>query len=484
MITRIELTNFMSHEHTVIEPAPGLTVLVGPNNCGKSAVVAALQILCKNPEAKFAIRHGAKECSVKVETDEGHTIVWRRKTAASYRLNDEQFDRLGRGGVPDSLHTLLRLPTVGDEKDDDFDIHFGAQKSPIFLLNSSAATAARFFASSSDASRLVEMQRRHKEKFADQQKQKNRLELESKQLVDELERLEPAVELDRRLQDLTEEYNRLQRFAESLEQAQRDVAALAEQIRTVARRQAEAESLRELAPPPALADLQPLITLRRDLGTAQQAVAKATAQSHALSKMEQPPVLFDVASLAQTSASLDELIRLTNRGEGLRAAFQPLAIPPTIAEVEPLARIIGQLTAAKREQCLADSRSAALQPLASPPELADAGLLAAAIATITSATARANREEQRMAVTAALRPPPAIVEYQPLRECVDNLGNAANVVADAEQREREAEQQLAEARASLYAYAATAVCPTCGSSLDAEQLVARAATGLKGHSHE
>ena len=36
MITRIELTNFMSHKHTVIEPAAGLTVLVGPNNIGKS----------------------------------------------------------------------------------------------------------------------------------------------------------------------------------------------------------------------------------------------------------------------------------------------------------------------------------------------------------------------------------------------------------------------------------------------------------------
>src|SRR5262245_20965579 len=220
MIKRIELTNFMSHKHTVIEPAPGLTVLVGPNNCGKSAVVAALQILCKNPEAKFAVRHGARECSVQVETDEGHKIVWRRKTAASYRLNEQQFDRLGRGGIPDLLHQLLRLPTVGDEKDDDFDIHFGAQKSPIFLLNSSSATAARFFASSSDASRLVEMQRRHKEKLADKQKQKNRLEAESKQLIDELERLEPTVELDRRLKDVADEYGKLERSAELLQQTQ------------------------------------------------------------------------------------------------------------------------------------------------------------------------------------------------------------------------------------------------------------------------
>lgn len=46
MIRRIELINFMSHRRTLIEPAAGLTVLVGPNNCGKSAVVSALQILC------------------------------------------------------------------------------------------------------------------------------------------------------------------------------------------------------------------------------------------------------------------------------------------------------------------------------------------------------------------------------------------------------------------------------------------------------
>jgi chromosome segregation ATPase len=39
MLKRIELINFMSHKHMVLDLAPGLSVLVGPNNCGKSAVV-------------------------------------------------------------------------------------------------------------------------------------------------------------------------------------------------------------------------------------------------------------------------------------------------------------------------------------------------------------------------------------------------------------------------------------------------------------
>src|SRR6202795_4742833 len=87
MIKRIELINFMSHPHTVIEPAPGLTVLVGPNNCGNSAVVAALQILCYNESSTYVMRHGERECSVKIETDDGHVIEWRRKNSARYVID-------------------------------------------------------------------------------------------------------------------------------------------------------------------------------------------------------------------------------------------------------------------------------------------------------------------------------------------------------------------------------------------------------------
>ena len=78
MITRIEITNFML-TNTRIEPAAGLTVLAGPNNCGKSAVVAALQILCNNDPLTYVLRHGERECSVRVETDDGHVVEWRRK---------------------------------------------------------------------------------------------------------------------------------------------------------------------------------------------------------------------------------------------------------------------------------------------------------------------------------------------------------------------------------------------------------------------
>ena len=163
VIQRIELHNFMSHADSVLELAGGLTVLVGPNNSGKSAVVEALRILCSNDRSQYAVRHGELECSVVVETDDGHRVEWRRRRdSVSYSIDGEEFDRLG-GRVPEELHRVLRLPSV-DAEGNRFDLHFGDQKAPIFLLDRPASHAAQFFASSSDANKLVEMQGLHRQK--------------------------------------------------------------------------------------------------------------------------------------------------------------------------------------------------------------------------------------------------------------------------------------------------------------------------------
>ncbi len=85
----------------MIEPADGLTVLVGPNNCGKSAVVSALLSVCGETDSNYMVRHGEKLASVTVETDDGHTIVWRRKKgSASYVIDGVEISRIGRGGPP------------------------------------------------------------------------------------------------------------------------------------------------------------------------------------------------------------------------------------------------------------------------------------------------------------------------------------------------------------------------------------------------
>ena len=78
MIRRITLENYMSHARTVIEPADGLTVLVGPNNCGKSAVVSALQTVCGQHAGDFMVRHGQKVCRITIELPESMSLKDKR----------------------------------------------------------------------------------------------------------------------------------------------------------------------------------------------------------------------------------------------------------------------------------------------------------------------------------------------------------------------------------------------------------------------
>ena len=67
MIKKIVIDNFMAHERTELELGPGVTVLTGPNNTGKSAIVEALRCVATNPTPKYYIRHGAKEARVTVD---------------------------------------------------------------------------------------------------------------------------------------------------------------------------------------------------------------------------------------------------------------------------------------------------------------------------------------------------------------------------------------------------------------------------------
>ncbi|HZN32999.1 MAG TPA: ATP-binding protein [Pirellulaceae bacterium] len=438
MLTRIELTNFMAHAHTVIEPAAGLTVLVGPNNCGKSAVVAALQILCHNDPSTYVLRHGEKECSVQVTTDDGHTALWKRKkTGASYEIDGEKFDRLRGADVSEPLHRALRLPLVEGSGEADFDVHFGTQKSPIFLLNSSSATAARFFASSSDASRLVEMQSRHKARLAERQREKNRLEAESKQLTAELETLQPAVDLDKRLKAAEQQHAELLRRSGELEQAQRAAAALDAKQAEAAQVAALAASLEPLAPPPKLPPTQPLADLIDALQRAAAAHEQAAARAQQLAPLAAPPAMSDVAALARTADELAALDRAAARAE------------------------------AERQR---------LSAICEPPRLADSAALAKLIENLFAAAAQAMRWESAASVAGIEAPRPQL-ELAPLRDFAGKFEAALALVAESAREEAAALAELNAAATELRAAADGEVCPTCGVPLDPERLLAHAATG-------
>jgi len=80
MIKRIELKNFESHKHSVIEGlSERLTLICGISNSGKTAIVRAIKLVAYNDFDPSSVRTGCKNCEVTITTDKGAVRVTRGK---------------------------------------------------------------------------------------------------------------------------------------------------------------------------------------------------------------------------------------------------------------------------------------------------------------------------------------------------------------------------------------------------------------------
>ncbi len=483
MLTRIELTNFMSHRHTVIEPGPGLTVLVGPNNCGKSAVAAALQILCTNENSTYVVRHGARDCQILVTTDDGNEVAWRRQKAPSYTINGQKFDRLGMGGLPAELHQALRLPKVDAGNNTDFDVHFGLQKSPIFLLGSTGSHAAKFFAASSDVIRLVEIQKRHKDKLSDSKKEKKDLEKKSKQLNAELELLKPAVELDRRLEVAEGLHDQITREQTLLAGAELHLRHWSDQSRQFEQQSQRQQVLGKLPSPPQLADTDGLADRVECLAVTMEKRAACEQLQGVLARVLPPPALHDVEHLERCVARLASLDVEVQKGTGQATVLAKLSTPPTMADAASLEAHIRKQQVAHIEGRRSASHLAALQPLAPPPALVEVAALEATIEHIQRSQQQFRQLEARGNAIANLDEPPEVVLPAPLDQLIGALAKWTRDVAAGEAALKRLEAELAKTEQAIREIASSSNCPTCGAPLDADRLLAQG--GFPGgHAHD
>ena len=348
MIKRIELVNFMSHGRTVIEPAAGLTVLAGPNNCGKSAVIAALQILCHNENSTYVLKHQEKNCRIVVETDDGHVIEWSRKKNGSpkYLINDNPFDRL-KGSIPPELHAALRLPKVESDKSE-FDIHFGEQKNPVFLLNDSPRSAAEFFASSSDAIRLVEMQALHKQKVRDGKKDLARLEAERDEIESAQEELAPLTSLQKQVESCEKQFYEINVTDVDIDLLGRTIDRLISCTSDVRQKECQASVLARLPGFPEFSDEDQLERRMMDLCAAGRREERLRQVKLALGELPAPPEICDEAALESLLTGLLSAETEQKQKTRLLSVLGELKVAPDIEDETPLAALIQNFQSRRR----------------------------------------------------------------------------------------------------------------------------------------
>ncbi|MDX1964014.1 MAG: AAA family ATPase [Pirellulales bacterium] len=481
MIVKILLENFMSHARTEMELCPGLNVLVGPNNCGKSALVAALRILAHNENSTYVTRHGQKFCGVTLTTSDGHTIQWSRKNSPKYKINGQDFDRL-KSGAPPELHSILRMPIIECESDE-FDIHFGEQKKPIFLLDKSHTKQAQFFASSSDASQLLRMQKRHKDKESDAHKRKARLEAESRQLSKELESLGPVVGIAEQFARVTAWRNELALLAQRHQACAAATAALARQRRQAEYYRQQTTIYAPLAPPPLLHPVEPLSNLILAIRAGQRARAYRQGQYACLQALPAPPQMRTTSALGDLCANLHAVQASQAWASAQLRALRQLSRAPQLADTHALATQLQSLKSVKATKRRLTGEVAVYRALVPPPEQHATARLEEKLIQLRQSRRAALMAESRRGVVAKIVPPAEPAAVGEISTFICQLRKAHEQLAQSRANAHAAERQLAQADLAIRAQLRDRRCPTCGAMVDAATFLEHATPRGAGGDH-
>ena len=134
MITQLKLENFQCHKESVLDFSPGLNVICGSSNTGKSAIIRAIRWVLENrPQGTAIMRAGTRRTVVCLSTQEHEIIHTRTKSTSSYCVDGTEYPKMGRK-VPDIVGNLSLPPEC-----------FHAQLHPPFLVTASGSAIADVF---------------------------------------------------------------------------------------------------------------------------------------------------------------------------------------------------------------------------------------------------------------------------------------------------------------------------------------------------
>ncbi len=465
MITRIELVNYMSHKRTVIEPAEGLTVLVGPNNCGKSAIADALRTLCGQNNGKYMVRHNEKLSKVTLETSEGHTISWcRKKNTVFWEVDGREIHR----GIPEDLHEKLRLPLVSPEGSPQaFSIHFSDQKQPLFLLDMPPSAPALFFAAASDARHLIRLRQAHKQN-------EQRLKDDAKRLAADFEKNEQTLAILAPVPTLSESLSKLEDDYQRLKTANDTAARLEEDCQRIGSMQAEVTVLdnrfgvlEPLTSPPILFDADSLEGLLGDTESEMENLRRHEGIDEALIELQAPPTLAPTAELVRLVVETQSLLGDMDYLRRRHTAFEILRSPPTLRDDASLEALTDELTAVQLDCAHFTSAEHVFEKLYAPSELRDPMPLEALTQQLEEAERQLNKSKTRCLLNESLRELPLFADTNPLSALVDAL-DAAHV--EKHQFELELQQldaQKEDLKHEMHVWVEqVGACPTCGQPID------------------
>lgn len=232
-LSKLQVQNYQSLESAEVDLGR-LTVLVGPSNSGKSAVLRAIRTLVRNAASPAFVTTGHKQAVVRLTVDDVEVILERGKGLSTYRLlageDRQDYPKSGKE-VPSDIQSLLAMKKVEDQ-----DLNFAFQFDRPFLLDETSTQVAKVLGDLSNINILYSAVREANRRRLDVT---NRLKVRTQDvetLTEELraytdlparrKRIEASREEHSRLVALSAERDRLEDLVVQVEQAEAAVEEL------------------------------------------------------------------------------------------------------------------------------------------------------------------------------------------------------------------------------------------------------------------
>ena len=473
MIRQLILTDFLAHKHTVLDLGPGLTVLTGPNNSGKSAIVEALRCLVTNPTPRHVIRHGAKECSVEVVLDDGVRVVWRRKPRyALYEIHrpdsePEIFAKMGRSSVPEPVAALLRLaPVELEAANASVDVHIGNQREPIFLLDKPGSVLASFFASSTEASHLVAMQQALKNRVVQASREEKELKARQRVLTGQLDSMRTLPDVRLQADAAAEISGRIALLARTIPGLERVLVEFASRARMRDAQVRKRTTLLSAAKPPELPAVDRLQQIVRAWRANERNHRVMSARYGALQALNRPADLLAVQELGSMIRSLYEQARQLRANSARQSVLVTLTTVPALKPVQGLAESIVHLQVNSRQQGACSARKGLLDTFREPPVLQPVAVVAECLKRFALLGRQQQMLGRRAFVFAKAEASPVLTGTANLAAVLTQLKAQQDALHKAQSALASCSKRLEAAREHIRAVLEqTGQCPTCGSAL-------------------
>ena len=127
------------------------TVVMGPSNVGKSALLRAIRMVVQNiPAPRIVVAHGAKSAKAELLFEDGKVSVQRGTNLSVYTLNGDSYPKSATT-VPEDVANFLRFVEVEGEV-----LNFAFQHDLPYLLNASSTTTAKVLGDLTNVNRILE----------------------------------------------------------------------------------------------------------------------------------------------------------------------------------------------------------------------------------------------------------------------------------------------------------------------------------------